>query len=120
MDPTPTTATITQLIQQQRRGALHAELTDTVAQVVAAVMTHGKAGSVTIKLTIKPEGDEAVSIADSYSAKVPTPPAKASIFFADDTGKLSRARLNQPELPLQGLDSVHVPEPAGGSEAVTS
>ena len=93
-----------QFLREQRRGLLHAELSDALADIVAGVVTHGKTGKLTVTFTIKPEGDEAITIADVYTAKVPTPPAPASLFFADETGHLSRQRLNQPELPLQGVD----------------
>lgn len=96
-------------LREQRRGLLHAELSDALADVVAGVMKHGKTGKLTITLTVKPEGDEAVTIADTYAARVPTPPAKASIFFADEDGHLSRQRLNQMEIPLRGVDGGRAP-----------
>lgn len=109
-----------QFLQEQRRGLLHAELSDALADVVAGVMKHGKGGTLTVKFTVKPEGDEAITIADSYTAKVPTPPAKASIFFADEHGHMSRQRLNQLEMPLRGINGGTDDEQDGGQEAATT
>lgn len=91
-------------LREARKGLLHEELSDALADIVAGVMKHGKAGKLTLTLTVKPEGEDAVTIADAYDAKVPTPPAKASLYFADEFGHLSRQRLNQLEMPLTGID----------------
>ncbi|MCZ4492704.1 MAG: hypothetical protein JWP53_1635 [Conexibacter sp.] len=61
----------------------------------------------------------AFSVALSYTARPPLPPAKPSIFFADTTGHVSRQRLNQPELPLRGLDGGSTDQDSG-AEAATS
>jgi hypothetical protein len=100
----PATKPFAAFLREQRRGLLHAELSDALAAVVAGVVKHGKTGKLTVTFTIKPEGDEAITIADTYAAKVPTPPASASLFFADEYGHFSRQRINQIELPLRGID----------------
>lgn len=87
-----------QLLQLQRKGLLHAELSDQLQAVIAAVSEHGKVGALTVKFSVKPTGDGMVAITDTYSAKVPTPPAEPSVFFIDDTGQFSRDRLNQEKL----------------------
>ena len=92
---------ITQFLQRQRKGMLHEELSDQLAAIVAGVMEHGKAGKLTLTLDVKPHGDDSITITDKYVAKVPTPPAKPSIYFADESGRYSRDRLDQPELPLR-------------------
>ena len=92
------------LLQEMNRGRLHADLSDEVADVIGAVVEHGKKGTVTLKLDIRPRGDDAVEIGVSYTARPPQPPASPSIFFADTTGQVSRQRLNQPELPLTGIN----------------
>jgi len=106
-----------QLLQEMNRGRLHAELSDACADVIGAVVEHGKKGSLTIKLDISPEGDEAVKIAASYSPKPPQPPAKPSLFFADAQGHVSRQRLNQLEMPLRGVEGGAHTDQDGGVEA---
>ncbi len=90
----------TQFLQEQRRGLLSAELSDAMEAIVAAVVEHGKAGSLTISLKVKTTGDGVIAISDNYIAKIPTPPAEPSIYFADDTGRFERNRLNQDPLPF--------------------
>jgi hypothetical protein len=54
----------TGFLQEQRRGALHQELSEILAETVAAVTEHGKPGTVTLTLKIKPAGDNMVQIFD--------------------------------------------------------
>lgn len=91
-------------LHEARRGLLHEELSDALADVVAGVMKHGKTGRLTLTLTIKPEGEDAIAIADKYVASIPTPPAKPALYFADELGHMSRQRLNQLEMSLKGID----------------
>lgn len=100
----PPVQPFSQLLQQQRKGLLHAELSDQLNAVIAAVVEHGKAGSLTVKFAIKTTGDGVISVTDTYTSKVPTPPAEPSIFFADDSGKFSRDRLNQDRLPFTAVE----------------
>ncbi len=44
-------------LQEQRRGALHGELSDSLQALVQAVAEHGKAGSLTLTTGIKPNAD---------------------------------------------------------------
>jgi hypothetical protein len=82
---------------------LHAELTDALADIVAAVVEHEKPGTLTIKVTVKPEADGAVKVVDDFTAKVPRQASKPSLFFADSVGNLSRRNPRQPELPLRSI-----------------
>lgn len=102
--PRPQTKPFTAFVQEIRKGALAAELSEALAQVAAAVVTHGKKGTLTVKFDLKPEGDNgAITVQDSYVSKPPTPPARPALFFADTTGQISRNRLDQPELPLREI-----------------
>ncbi len=104
MTDLPDAQQFAQLIRELRRGLLHAELSDASRNLIAGVMQHGKQGTLTLKLTIKPRGDGGVDIASDYVTRVPTPPATPTIMFADEDGRWSRNRLDQDPLPLQGLD----------------
>lgn len=111
------TMPFTQFLQQQRKGLLHEEITDALADIVAAVMSTGKDGSLTITLKVKPFGEDGITIQDKWTPKIPTPPAKPSVFFADEHGTFSRNRLNQPELP--GVRAV-IERNQDGQEAASS
>jgi hypothetical protein len=65
---------------------------------------HGKAASVTLKITLKPQtkyAGDVVEITDDLAAKVPQAARGAALFFTDSVGGLSRTNPNQPQLPLR-------------------
>ncbi len=100
-------------LQEQRRGGLHGELTDRLAEVVQAVQEHGKPGSLTLKLSIKPNGDgTTMTVSDDISCKTPEPERGAAIFFADDDGNLLRHDPRQLEIPVR-----EVPKPEAEPKA---
>jgi hypothetical protein len=99
--------TFTSFLHEQRGGVLHAELTDALAELVAKVAEHEKGGTLTLKITIKPEADGAVKVADEVAIKAPRPASRPSLFFTDSSGNLSRRNPRQPELPLR---EIHTPQ----------
>jgi hypothetical protein len=86
-------------LQEQRQGGLHGEISDELRDLVAAVMEHEKQGTLTLKLTIKPAGDNAVFVVDEVKSKPPEGDRPAALFFTDGRGNLSRRDPRQPELP---------------------
>ena len=82
-----------------RKGALVNELTEKLAEVVAGVVQFEKAGTLTLKLTVKPlsENSEMVVIEDDLTIKVPRPDGK-TWFYATEDGGLARENPT-PELP---------------------
>jgi hypothetical protein len=92
------------VIQEHRDGALHAELSEELQNLVAEVLTHGKAGSLTLVVDVKP-ADKGLGSALIVAAEIKTKPPKgerpAAIFFPDAEGNLFRRDPRQPELPLR-------------------
>lgn len=91
---------ITDVMRDIRKGRAVDEASEQLAEVVRAVQATGKAGSVTIKLTVEPkpgEGDAFV-IKPEVSAKIPRPKLPDAIFFATDDGDLVREDPNQREM----------------------
>lgn len=91
------------------KGACHDELSEKLNDLVTAVEETGKAGSITLTLTVKPmeKGNvNALLVSDAITVKKPTTPRKASVFFPDG-GNLVRNDPNQPE--LSGLRDVSDP-----------
>ncbi len=85
-----------------RKGEFASEAADDIATVVEAVRRTGRAGTVSIKFTIRPQGnseDGVVFVRDEVSAKLPRPEKKDTVFFATDEGRLSRRDPRQSELP---------------------
>jgi hypothetical protein len=93
----------TGFLQEQRRGALHQELSEMLAETVAAVIEHGKVGSVTLTLKIKPAGDHVVQVFDELKCNAPEGDKAASIFYTDDAGNVSRDDPRQLEMPLKPM-----------------
>jgi hypothetical protein len=87
-------------LHEHRGAGLHNEAGEKLAEVVAAVIEHGKKGSLTLTINVEPQkGDgNLVIVTDEVKAKVPKAPSPASAFFSDDHGNLSRRDPRQPEI----------------------
>lgn len=93
-----------QLLQEQRKGVLHTELSEQLQELVTAVVEHDKAGTLTIQLTVAPGPEEGtVRVLDKATLKAPEAEKKPSVFWPDEQGNLSRRDPRQPELPLRGV-----------------
>jgi hypothetical protein len=104
-----------QFLQEARKGGLHTELSDELADLVHACVETGKKGKLALTVTVVPAKDEdgTVQITDDVKVTVPKPDARPSVFFADDHGNLSRTNPRQPELPLREV-------PGGRAEGATA
>lgn len=93
-------------LQEQRAGVAHAEVTEALKELIAAVTEHQKGGSLTLKLEVKPAkvGVGTLLITDAVKVSLPEGDRPAAIFYADDEGNLSRHDPRQPRLPLQAVD----------------
>lgn len=91
-------------LTEHRKGSLHSELSEALAEVAAAVIEHGKAGtiSLSLKLTANKDG-QSVEITDALKKSVPQASRGASMFFVDHVGNVSRNNPMQDELPLRAV-----------------
>ena len=82
----------TDVIRDIRKGRVVDAATDQLGEVVRGVLDTNKAGELTIKLSIKPQGkgDNAVIVSAKVSAKVPQADLPDALFFADLDGDLLR------------------------------
>lgn len=116
----PQTKPFAQFLQEQRGGLLHAELSDTLADVVARVVEHGKPGTITVQFKVQPNKDGVtLTVFDDVKVKAPQGDRGAAIFYADGHGNLSRRDPRQPELPLRPVETtttVAAPAEATGTE----
>lgn len=89
------------VLQEIRKGNLHAELSLAVQEVVRAVKDTNKAGSVTLTLQIKPLKDnpDVLTVLDDVKVKRPVETRKPSIYFGDDEGNLTRSDPRQDPIP---------------------
>lgn len=88
-------------MHEHRGGAFHTELSEKLAQLLAAVVDTQKAGGLTIKIKCKATGHQ-VSFVDTVSADVPEHDKELSLFFFDEeTGAVSKDDPRQ--LKIEGL-----------------
>lgn len=91
-------------LPEMRFGETVAELTERMAELVAAVGNTNKVGSLTLTINLKPAGGGAIEITDEIRAKIPELPRGTSLFFATPEGNLQRNDPRQGE--MDGLRSV--------------
>ena len=92
------------LFQEHRGGATHEEISDAIREVTAAVTDEGKAGSVTITITIKPMGKgDGLEVAINTKAKPPEQRIGTSVFFADGQNNLHRQDPRQQAMELREI-----------------
>ena len=101
-------------LQEQRRGGLHGELSDKLAELVNACNEYGKPGSLTLTIGIKPNADGVtMTVSDKVAVKAPEAERGAAIFFADEAGNLVRHDPRQMEIPVREVPPVEEPKAAG-------
>lgn len=87
-------------LRKLRRGRTHSELSRELQDLVQAVTTTGRQGTLTLTLKVsRSKATGMVEIDDTVKVKLPEPQRDASMFFADDDGNLHRSDPNQDELP---------------------
>lgn len=99
-----------EVLSQLRRGRLATELTEALDELLVAVQDTGKAGTLTLKLTVKPQKvndyeTARVEVSDDIAVRRPRRAALPSTFYLTDDSVLSRRDPHQDELPtLRGVD----------------
>lgn len=106
-------------LREQQSGRTHDELTDALAEVVAAVRDTGKKGTLTLQVTVAPfdkTNSAAVMVTDVVKKAVPQPERRRAIFYADDAGNLTRDDPRQPafeglrEVPAATVRTIPAPQ----------
>lgn len=96
-------------VQEQRNGALHDELSNALAELVAVCVETGKKGVLTLKVTVAPQKDEVTMlVSDDVKLTAPKHDAKPALFFPDEHGNLLRSDPRQ-------LDIANLREVPGGN-----
>src|SRR5581483_2935362 len=89
-----------QWLLEQRGGLLHGELTQKLAEVVAAAVKTEKNGTLTLKIEVKPEEGGIVFVTDDIKVKVPELRG-AVLYHTDEAGNMTRDNPRQTSLPLR-------------------
>jgi hypothetical protein len=83
------------------KGRTHTALSDSLAELVAAVIDTGKPGTLTLRIDVKKltGTDDQITVTTRVGNKVPTFDAAASVFYVDpDSQHLSRTPPAQPTI----------------------
>lgn len=93
---------ITDILRDIRNGKVVNAASSQMAELVLAVADTGKAGSLTIKLTVKPdkEGENMLTIEPVIDVKMPRHDLSGGVFFFDAEGNLTRTDPKQTEMAL--------------------
>lgn len=80
-----------QQVAYLEKGALDADATEALAEVVMAVKATGKKGSMTVKLDLRfDEAANAMEILSKVTTDVPQPNRRKTILFPNNAGELVR------------------------------
>lgn len=91
-------------VANMRYGATQEELSEKLAEAVNMARETGKQAEVTLKLTVKPEGDGQYKLTDKITAKLPELPRGSTIMFGTPDGNLMREDPRQEKMPLRGVE----------------
>lgn len=94
-----------EILQQLGGGQVYQDLTDKLTEIVCGVQETRKSGEISIKLTIKPNGEHGVMVAEQVKAKVPERPRGETLFFVNSAGHLMRDDPRQERLPLRRIET---------------
>lgn len=81
-------------LREQSNGKSHEELSDGLWDLIARVRDTGKKGSITFTVTVAPMtkgDDDTLVVTDEIRLKLPEHDRKASLFYADRLGNLSKS-----------------------------
>lgn len=86
-------------LRDQSNGRTHEELSEKLHDLIAAVTSTNKAGSITLTIKLTPVSKTesgVLAVTDSVTVKAPQKARKESVFFVAGDGNLSRTNPDQP------------------------
>lgn len=86
-----------------RRGRLLEDVNESLRSVVKMVMESGRAGSVTLKLSLKPvsRNEDQIQVSDTITVTPPKPEPGSTILWAGENGELHRNAPDADDTPLR-------------------
>lgn len=111
----------TQILHDQRKGKLHEEMTEQLADLVVACVETQKKGSMSLKLTVAPGKDGVtVMLLDEVTVKTPQHDKEAGLYFPNAAGGLGRRHPDQTQLPFTSVPAGHDVDPETGEVTPTT
>lgn len=90
------------------RGDTHSRLSTDLQKLTRAVVDTGKKGTLQLTITVSPlKNTDRLEVTDAVIAKIPELPRRASIFFADADGNLTRDDPNVEPLFIPDTEKDH-------------
>lgn len=105
-----------------QRGNTVEQLNDNMAELTKAVMEANGTGSLTLKISMKPDGNNSVELDSVVTLKKPNIKRGKTIMFVSPDGALVRNDPRQTDLPLRAVPVVApipVPLPLSSSKVAT-
>lgn len=87
-------------LREMSGGSVLDDLTQKLDEAVEATLMTHKVSKVSLEVTIKPNGENSVTLSDKVKAMIPEPARGDSIFFVKD-GELTRKDPRQQEMKLR-------------------
>ena len=95
-------------LREHRGGATHDELSDALQSLVAEVTDQGKAGTLTLTISIKPIGkSDGLEVGADIKSKPPKGAPGVSIFFPTVENNLVRQDPRQQSMELREVAPAH-------------
>lgn len=94
----------TDTLGEIENGDFLADLTEEVYNIMAAVQSHRKAGSLTIRFSFAPTGKNTVTCDAKFDSKKPEESRPSTTFFVGQDLSLQRNDPSQPRLPLREVE----------------
>lgn len=94
-------------------GGLVPDLNHDLMALIGNVRSHGKKGSLTVVLEVKPKGNGSqVIVTADVKLKNPRADRENTVLYADDNNRLSRRDPRQPSLPMADVTAFPSPVPS--------
>jgi hypothetical protein len=90
-------------------GKIYEDLGTQLGEIVSAVLETGKAGALSLSLSIKPNSEGSVLVTAAVKQKIPEPTTGSTLFFATTTGSLLRNDPRQGEMNLRDVKAEDKP-----------
>jgi hypothetical protein len=78
-------------LEKHKKGEVDTELTHELRELISAVQDTGKAGVLTLKLTVKRKSDHQVTVLEDITVKTPVHDRAEAIYFLDQNLNLLRS-----------------------------
>lgn len=91
------------ILRELSGGETYDELTTRLGELVTTVTETGRRGSLTLSLSVKPNGDLGVIVTPDIKTKLPQRQPGDTFFFVTSGGSLIRNDPRQEQLPLRRI-----------------